>query len=92
METKPEVERFKVRQKMALLGMFLGSFLIILDTNALNIALPTISQNLHVDFSVMEWILNSYTLTFSALLLFSARFGNKIGLRNIFMLERFFSL
>ena len=86
METKPEVERFNVRQKMALLGMFLGSFLIILDTNALNIALPTISQNLHVDFSVMEWILNSYTLTFSALLLFSARFGNKIGLRNIFML------
>lgn len=52
----------------------LGFFVVTLDAQIVNVALPNIGSSLGGGLSGLQWVVTGYTLTFSALLLFAGTF------------------
>src|SRR5579872_67558 len=50
-----------------------------LDNTILNVALPTLSRDLHASTSALQWIVDSYTLVFAGLLLTTGSLGDRFG-------------
>jgi EmrB/QacA subfamily drug resistance transporter len=59
------------------------SSLIMLDTNIVAVALPTIARDLDAGFAGVQWVISSYLVTFAALLLPSGSFADLHGRRRI---------
>jgi len=61
--------------------LFIGISLLVisLDNTILNVALPSISNDLGASASDLQWIVDAYVLVFAALLLTMGSFGDKIG-------------
>ncbi len=62
----------------------LGFFVITLDAVVVNVALPTIGQQLGTGVSGLQWIVDGYTLMFAALLLSAGALTDRIGARRAF--------
>lgn len=71
---------------IALSVLFLGSLMIVLDSTVVNVALPSIRQNLGFSESGLAWVVNAYLLTFGGLLLLGGRLGDLYGRRKLFMI------
>lgn len=63
----------------------LGSGVAFLDGSVVNVALPAIGRELGGGFSVLQWILDGYLLTLSALLLLGGALGDRYGRRRVFL-------
>ncbi|MFG3344646.1 MFS transporter [Streptomyces sp. NPDC048018] len=63
----------------ALAAAMLGFALITLDTSVVNVALPAIGADLRAGMSGLQWVVDSYTLAFAALLLSSGALADRIG-------------
>ena len=50
-----------------------------LDNTILNVALPTLSKDLHATISGLQWIVDAYTLVFAGLLLTAGSLGDRFG-------------
>jgi EmrB/QacA subfamily drug resistance transporter len=61
--------------------MCLSLIVIVLDNSILNVAIPTISQELGASDKDLLWIIDSYTLVFAGLLLTAGTLGDKFGRR-----------
>ena len=62
----------------------LGFFVVALDAQVVNVALPDVGADLVVGLSGLQWVVTGYTLTFSALLLFAGTFSDRIGARRAY--------
>jgi MFS family permease len=69
----------------ALIGVSLASFMTFLDNNVVNVALPSIQRDLHLTISGLEWIVSSYILVFSGLMLVGGRLADVFGRRRLFV-------
>src|ERR1700680_5169407 len=58
-----------------------AQFMIVLDTNIMNVALPTMSRYFGETQTSMTWTISSYTLAFGGFLLLGGRVGDLIGRR-----------
>lgn len=63
----------------------LGSGVAFLDGSVVNVALPAIGRELGGGFSVLQWVLDGYLLTLSALLLLGGALGDRYGRRRVFL-------
>jgi EmrB/QacA subfamily drug resistance transporter len=63
----------------------LGSALVFLDSTVVNVALPTIGQDLDASVSGLEWVVNGYLLTLSALIMLGGGLGDRYGRRRVFV-------
>ncbi|MEV8628886.1 MFS transporter [Streptomyces sp. NBC_01268] len=63
----------------ALVAAMLGFALITLDTSVVNVALPAIGADLGAGMTGLQWVVDSYTLVFAALLLSSGALADRIG-------------
>lgn len=77
--------RYTRLEIISLVSICIGSFLIILDTNIVNIIIPVLREQLDLSMSQTSWVVNSYVLTFASLILLFARFSKKIGVKNAFI-------
>lgn len=59
--------------------------MVILDATITNVALPTIQRDLRISDSDLQWVVNSYTLSFGGLLLLGGRASDLLGRRRIFV-------
>jgi EmrB/QacA subfamily drug resistance transporter len=59
--------------------------MIVLDVTVVNVALPSIQDDLGFSQNSLAWVVNGYLITFGGLLLLAGRFGDLIGRRNIFL-------
>jgi EmrB/QacA subfamily drug resistance transporter len=66
---------------MPLLVIATAQLMLVLDDSIVNIALPSIQQELGVDPVHLPWIVNAYILAFGALLLLGGRIGDLYGRR-----------
>lgn len=68
-------------QRLILVVICLVSSLVMLDTNLVAVALPTLASSLNADFADVQWVITAYVLPFAALLLAAGSFGDKVGRR-----------
>jgi EmrB/QacA subfamily drug resistance transporter len=67
-------------------AMCFALFMVMLDNTVVNVALPSIQRDLDADIGDLEWVLNSYTLTFAVLIATGGRLGDIFGRRAMFLL------
>jgi EmrB/QacA subfamily drug resistance transporter len=70
---------------LALMVLCLGSFMIVLDTTIVNVALPSIRTELGFTESSLAWVVNAYMLFFGGFLLLGGRLGDLYGHRRVFI-------
>jgi EmrB/QacA subfamily drug resistance transporter len=72
--------------RAVLCATVLGSGMAFLDGTVVNVALPTISEDLGAGLSGLQWILDAYLVTLSALLLLGGSLGDLFGRRRTFVI------
>ena len=70
---------------LALYVLCLGDLMIVLDTNIVNVALPSIQSDLGFSQTALAWVVNAYMLTFGGFLLLSGRLGDLLGNKRVFL-------
>ena len=78
----PEVN---ARKRLALFLLCLASFIAVVDTTIVSIALPSMRRELGFTGADAGWILNGYALTFGGLVLLLGRAGDLYGRRRLFV-------
>jgi EmrB/QacA subfamily drug resistance transporter len=73
------------RKWWTLAAVAVGLFMIMLDNTVVNVALPSIQNDLHISTSELEWVFNAYALTFGVLLLTGGKLADLLGRRSIFI-------
>src|SRR5690242_15917393 len=70
---------------LALIVLCLGSLMIVLDTTIVNVALPSIREDLGFTQTSLAWVVNAYVLTYGGFLLLGGRLGDLFGHRRLFV-------
>jgi EmrB/QacA subfamily drug resistance transporter len=63
----------------------LAQLMIVLDVTIVNVALPSIQQDLHFDQGDLTWVVNAFLVSFGSLLLLTGRLGDLLGRRRVFL-------
>jgi EmrB/QacA subfamily drug resistance transporter len=71
---------------LALYVLCLGDLMIVLDGTIVNVALPTIRDDLGFSETSLAWVVNGYLLTFGGFLLLGGRLGDLFGQRRMFLI------
>src|SRR5215218_7055696 len=80
----PQQESSDRSRWIALYVLCTGVLMIVLDVTVVNVALPTIQDDLGFSQSSLAWVVNAYLISFGGLLLLSGRFGDLIGRKTVF--------
>jgi EmrB/QacA subfamily drug resistance transporter len=72
------------RRLLVLAICCMSLFIVGLDSTIVNVALPSISRELHAPISGLQWVIDAYTLVLASLLLFSGSTADRIGRRRTF--------
>jgi EmrB/QacA subfamily drug resistance transporter len=70
----------------ALIVLCLGVLMIVLDSTIVNVALPSIREDLKFTETSLVWVVNAYLLTFGGCLLLGGRLGDIYGPRRVFLI------
>jgi len=70
---------------LALAVLCMGDLMIVLDVSIVNVALPSIREDLGFSSESLAWVINAYTLTFGGFLLLGGRLGDLFGQRRMFL-------
>jgi len=62
-----------------------GMLMIVLDVTIVNVALPSIQDELHFSNAALAWVVNAYLIAFGGLLLLAGRCGDLVGRRRVFL-------
>jgi EmrB/QacA subfamily drug resistance transporter len=71
---------------IALYVLCAGVLMIVIDATIVNVALPSIQDDLGFSQSNLAWVVNAYLIAFGGLLLLAGRVGDLIGQRRIFLI------
>jgi EmrB/QacA subfamily drug resistance transporter len=74
------------RRWLALYVLCVGMLMIVLDATIVNVALPSIQDDLGFSQSNLAWVVNAYLIAFGGLLLLAGRIGDLIGQRRVFLI------
>jgi len=72
-----------------LAATILGSSMAFIDSTVVNVALPALQTSLHATVVDVQWVVESYGLFLSALILVGGALGDSIGRRAMFLLGVF---
>jgi EmrB/QacA subfamily drug resistance transporter len=70
----------------ALYVLCTGMLMIVLDVTVVNVALPSIQDDLHFTSAGLAWVVNAYLIAFAGLLLLSGRLGDLLGRRRVLLI------
>lgn len=82
---KKELSRHADNKWVVLALLALSFFMVVLDVSIVNVALPSLSRELHFSANNLQWVITAYSLTFGGLLLLGGRTADLFGRRRIFM-------
>ena len=66
--------------------MILGSGAAFLESSVVTVALPAIGRDLDLEFGGLQWVMNAYLLSLSALMITGGSLGDLFGRRRVFNL------
>jgi EmrB/QacA subfamily drug resistance transporter len=81
----PQVRFGTATARWTIAATVLGSGMAFLDGTVVNVALPSISDDLGTSVMGLQWIVNAYLVTLSALLLLGGSLGDRYGHRTVFV-------
>src|ERR1051325_8735753 len=79
------VRRTATNPWLVLVLICLAQFMVVLDATIVNVALPSIQDDLHLSDGGLQWVVNAYTLVFGGFLLLGGRLADLLGRRRIFI-------
>jgi DHA2 family multidrug resistance protein-like MFS transporter len=74
----------RAERRLAIVAIAIGTVMAVLDGSIANVALPTISHELHVDAAASIWVVNAYQLAVAVLLVPLSSLGDVIGYRKVY--------
>ena len=77
----PQINRWRAFAVLAV-----AVFMEVIDLTIVNVALPTISRDLHASTEALQWVVDGYTLSFAGLLLVGGNLGDRLGRRRFLQL------
>jgi EmrB/QacA subfamily drug resistance transporter len=86
MDNESKIMKFRW---IAVIVLLVASFMDLLDTTIVNVALPSIQEDLGATSEQLVWIVSGYVLSFAVLLITGGRLGDRYGRKNIFNLGVF---
>lgn len=69
----------------AMLGIGFGVLMSTLDAGIVNVALPSLVEVLDTTFATVQWVVLSYLLVITSLMLSVARLGDMVGKKKVYM-------
>jgi len=82
----PDLRSGTPAARWVVLATVLGSGVAFLDGSVVNVALPAIGRDLHASIAALQWILDGYLLTLSALLLLGGSLGDIYGRKRVYLI------
>jgi MFS family permease len=70
---------------ISLYVLCVGMLMIVLDATVVNVALPSIQDDLGFSQSSLAWVVNAYLIAFGGLLLLAGRLGDLVSRRGVFL-------
>jgi MFS family permease len=74
------------RRWLAAIAMIVAALMDMIDVTIVNVALPTIRNDLGASGTQLEWVVSAYMLAFAAALITAGSFGDLLGRKRIFLL------
>ena len=73
------------RSRGALIALCLAFFVVLFDGSALNLALPSIAEDIGGSIASLQWVVTAYTIPLAALLLTAGHVGDRFGRSRLFV-------
>src|SRR5215470_7822580 len=86
MRENKELNMTDSKRWIALYVLCAGVLMIVLDVTVVNVALPSIQNDLGFSQSGLAWVVNAYLIAFGGLLLLAGRLGDLVGRRRVFLI------
>src|SRR5471030_593814 len=86
MEKANKISLNKVSTGLVIFVLSLTTLMSSIDTSIVNIGLSTIARAFNADFASLQWIVLSYLLAVTSLIIGIGRIGDMFGKKNIFIL------
>lgn len=74
-----------INKTLALLGVNLTILMATLDVSVVNVALPTLVEKLNTNFATIQWVIVSYLLVITSLMLSVSSLGDLLGKKRLFI-------
>jgi EmrB/QacA subfamily drug resistance transporter len=72
------------RKWWTLIAVSVATFMLLLDITVVNVALPSIRDDLGASFTDLQWVVDAYALTLAALVLTAGSLADRLGRRRLF--------
>jgi EmrB/QacA subfamily drug resistance transporter len=72
------------RKWWTLTAVSMATFMLLLDITVVNVALPSIREDLGASFTDLQWVVDAYALTLAALVLTAGSLADRLGRRRVF--------
>jgi EmrB/QacA subfamily drug resistance transporter len=70
---------------LPLVAIIIGTFMVILDTTVVNVALPTLGRVFATDLSVLQWVIGAYLLAQAAVIPLSGWLSDRFGAKRVYL-------
>ena len=74
-----------MRKWWPLVGVCLGTFMLLVDVTIVTVALPKMAGDLAASFADLQWVLDGYALALAALLLGTGALADRLGRRAVYL-------
>jgi EmrB/QacA subfamily drug resistance transporter len=74
------------QQRLTLVATILGSTVVFLDATVVNVALPSIGDDLRAGLAGQQWVLEAYMLALVSLILVGGSLGDQFGRRRLYVI------
>ncbi|MGP4083900.1 MFS transporter [Streptomyces sp. KR55] len=81
----PEPELSQRRRLLVLAICCMSLLIVSLDNTVLNVALPSMQDDLHASTSGLQWTIDAYTLVLASLLMLAGSTADRIGRKRVFI-------
>src|SRR5436305_7946631 len=85
MATAADTREGDRRRWLILSVLVVAQFMVVLDVAIVNVALPTIKNDLHFTQDGLQWVITAYAIVFGGVLLLGGRMADLLGRRRVFM-------
>src|SRR6476660_8348407 len=72
-------------RKWTLVAVCTTTFMLLLDITVVNVALPSIQEELNASLTGLQWVVDAYALTLAALILTAGALADRYGRRLLFL-------